>query len=110
MIINLTTRDRIQLYGIMPTKGLPIKLMALDDFKNAIKFSEEERKEFEFKEVVEGEKTFTTWNKKGVECIKEVEISEFKADCIRGILNDLGEEFPSELLNVYRQLNDVKTN
>jgi len=103
--INLSIQNRIILYGLLPKTGSPLFLMTVEDLTNKIKFSQTEINDYEIKDNIKDEKVYTTWNELGLNYIIDIELSQNEIEVINKIIKDLGENFPIELLNIYKQLN-----
>lgn len=103
--MEITLRERLELLLNYPSKGTPLKLMILDEIKTLINISSEEREEYELKENISETGAYNvSWNQKGLNAVKEIELSKDQKDTLKEYLDKMGENFPSTLLELYKKL------
>lgn len=103
--MEIKLQERIQLLMSWPSKGTPLKLIILDEIKTLINITKEEREDYEITEKVdETGKISITWNAKGVESVKEIELSKDQKETLKETLDKMGDEFPVTLLELYKKL------
>lgn len=103
--MEITLRERLELLLNYPSKGTPLKLMILDEIKTLINISSEEREEYELKENISETGAYNvSWNQKGLNAVKEIELSKDQKDTLKEYLDKMGDEFPVTLLELYKKL------
>ena len=103
--MQITLRERLELLLNYPSKGTPIKLMILDEIKTLINVSSEEREEYELKENISETGAYNlSWNQKGLNAVKEIELSKDQKDTLKEYLDKMGDDFPVSLLELYKKL------
>ena len=103
--MEITLRERLELLLNYPSKGTPLKLMILDEIKTLINISSEEREEYELKENISETGAYNlSWNQKGLNAVKEIELSKDQKDTLKEYLDKMGDDFPVSLLELYKKL------
>lgn len=103
--MEIKLQERIQLLMNWPSKGTPLKLIILDEIKTLINITKEEREDYEITEKIdETGKISIRWNAKGVESVKEIDLSKDQKETLKETLDKMGDEFPVTLLELYKKL------
>lgn len=98
--MKLSVKERLLLLNILPKESNFLTLRIVRDLQNALSFSEEEVKQFEFK--TEGNKAI--WNQEK-EIDKEIQIGEKATDLIIDSLKELDKlkKINMDIYNLYEK-------
>jgi len=111
MRVQLNLFERLGLLGLLPQKADYITLKIITNLQQQLSLSEEEFKEFGFKEVTQGNgPSRFEWNEKGRKP-KEFEIGDKVKEIIVSKLKELSDagELMMELFSLYTKFIEEKT-
>lgn len=108
--LKLSLLERVELLGKFPREGGIKKMVVFEDLVKKIRFSQQEIKDFEIKDVINGETTSISWNIKGGKSNANFNVTDVEIEEILKLFDllDASEKFPTTLLNVYSQLQKLK--
>jgi len=103
--MKVNVRERLALNQVLPKEGDFATLKSLQEARTNILLSEEEVKEFEYKQ----EGNTIKWNEKGQE-EREIEVSEIAINAVKDELNKLNDskKLNESLMPIYEKLVEGK--